>query len=471
MRTPALLSALLLLQGSVLGQGSAAGSGTRLSLEEAQSIAATRAYNVRYAAFDTEEAASSTRELISSGFPQVSGAVDYNRYIDIPTQVSSGDVFGFPDYLTSFLGGVAQATGVPLNAPTVDPNAIQEFQFGASQTMTAGITATQLIFSPSYFVGIQAAKAYASAMEASESQSVADARRAAGEAYAAALAADENVGLLKEAEALASAALDQTRALVKEGLAESTDADQLALSLSEIAQQRTTAESMAAVALDALKFTIGMPVETTVILADNFESLSASFTAASVLGTPFNVLRLPEIQSQTKNVELSELNIQNEKAAGLPSIGAFYTNQRNAQREAFDFLKGGNWYPIQVVGVQMSIPIWSSFGGKEKIHQAELTRDRATTALEQLTQAATLEYRAAQSEYNSALEQRTQAQRGRDLAARILDRTRIRFQEGMASSFDLTQAQSQLVNAQANQTQATLRWLNAHLRLQRSLNA
>ena len=146
--------------------------------EEAQSLAAMRAYNVRYASIDAQEAASNTRELIASGFPQVSGSVEYNRYIDIPTQVSSGDAFGFPDYLTAFLGGVAQATGVPLDAPPVDPNAIQEFQFGAAQTMTAGITATQLIFSPSYFVGIQAAKAYASAMEASESKSVADARRA-----------------------------------------------------------------------------------------------------------------------------------------------------------------------------------------------------------------------------------------------------------------------------------------------------
>ena len=470
MRTLPLLVALL-AQGPIFGQASPSGSGVRLTLDEAQSLAATRAYNVRYAAFDTQEAASSTREIIASGFPQVSGSVEYNRYIDIPTQVSSGDVFGFPDYLNAFLGGVAQATGVPLDAPPSDPNAIQEFQFGASQTMTAGITATQLIFSPSYFVGIQAAKAYASGMEAAESKSIADARRAAGEGYAAALAAQENVAILMAAEALAEEALNQTQALVQEGLAETTDADQLALALSEMAQQRATAESMATVALDALKFTVGMPVETTVILADSFETLSSAFDGATVLGTPFDANRLPEIQSQTKNLELSELGIRNEKAAGMPSIGAFYTNQRNAQREAFDFFGSGSWYPIQLVGVQMNIPIWSSFGGKEKVIQAELTRDRASTALEQMKEAATLEYRAARSEYNSSLEQRSQAQRGLDLAERILDRTRIRFQEGLASSFDLTQAQNQLVNAQANLAQATLRWFNAHLRLERSLNA
>lgn len=460
------LSIAMMWAGTLVAQSS-----IRLTLEEAQSIAAERAYGVRYAKIDKDEAASSTREIVASGFPQIGGSVEYNRYIDIPTQVSSGDVFGFPDYLTTFLGNVSQETGVPLNAPPPDPNAIQEFQFGAAQTMTAGITANQLVFSPSYFVGIQAARAYASAMEAAESQSVADARQAAGEAYAAALAADENVALLQEALALAQHSFEQTQALVREGLAESTDADQLELTVNDIRQQLTAAESMAAIALDALKFSLGMPLETTVILADNFETLASAFNGASVLGTPFDANRLPEIQTQSRNLELSELGIRNEKAAGLPSIGAFYTNQRNAQRDAFDFFGKGSWYPIQLVGVQMSIPIWSSFAGKERLYQAELTRDRAATALDQLTQAAILEYRAAFNEYTASLEQRQQAQRGLELADRILQKTRVRFQEGLSSSFDLTQAQNQRLSAQGSLTQATLRWLNAHLRLQRSLNA
>ena len=462
---------LSLAMSLLIGSAIQAQSSTRLTLEEAQSVAAERAYAVRYAGFDKDEAASTTRETIASGFPQISGSIEYNRYIDIPTQVSSEDMFGFPDYLTTFLGGVAQATGVPLDAPPTDPNGIQEFQFGAEQTMIAGITATQLVFSPSYFVGIQAAKAYARAMEAAESSSIADARRAAGEAYAAALAADQNVAILREASALALDAFEQTRALVESGLAEVTDADQLELAVSDVAQQLATAESMAQVALDALKFTIGMPVETTVILADSFESIESAFDGASVFGTPFDAIRLPEIRTQARNLELSELGIRNEKAAGLPSIGAFYTNQRNAQRDAFDFFGQGRWYPIQLLGVQMTIPIWSSFAGKERVIQAELTRDRAATALKQLTEAAELEYRTAMSEYTSSLEQREQAQRGLDLATRILDRTRIKFTEGLASSFDLTQAQNQRVNAQGSLTQATLRWLNAHIRLQRSLNA
>ena len=145
MRIIPILSALLRMHGAIFGQTAGGGSGTRLTLEEAQSLAAMRAYNVRYASIDAKEAASNTRELIASGFPQVSGSVEYNRYIDIPTQVSSGDAFGFPDYLTAFLGGVAQATGVPLDAPPVDPNALQAFQFGQGEAVALR---TALVFRP-----------------------------------------------------------------------------------------------------------------------------------------------------------------------------------------------------------------------------------------------------------------------------------------------------------------------------------
>ena len=103
--------------------------------------------------------------------------------------------------------------------------------------------------------------------------------------------------------------------------------------------------------------------------------------------------------------------------------------------------------------------------------QAELTRDRAATALEQLTEAA--EHRIPRRHVRVHLRPRAAAAgpRGLDLATRILDRTRTKFTEGLSSSFDLTQAQNQRVSAQGSLTQATLRWLNAHLRLQRSLNA
>ena len=83
-----------------------------VSLEEAQAIALENAFAMQYAALDRSKAERDVKEILATGLPQINLVADYSQYIDIPTQVAGGDVFGFPDYLTSFLGGVAQETGV-----------------------------------------------------------------------------------------------------------------------------------------------------------------------------------------------------------------------------------------------------------------------------------------------------------------------------------------------------------------------
>ena len=95
-----------------------------ISLAQAQKIALEKAFAVQYAALDMQKSERDVKELLATGLPQVNIVADYSQYIDIPIQVASGDVFGFPAYLTDFFGGVAEATGVGIDAPPFDPNAI-----------------------------------------------------------------------------------------------------------------------------------------------------------------------------------------------------------------------------------------------------------------------------------------------------------------------------------------------------------
>jgi hypothetical protein len=73
-----------------------------ISLAQAQQIALEKAFAVQYAALDMQKSERDVKELLATGLPQVNIVADYSQYIDIPVQVASGDVFGFPDYLTDF---------------------------------------------------------------------------------------------------------------------------------------------------------------------------------------------------------------------------------------------------------------------------------------------------------------------------------------------------------------------------------
>ena len=106
---------IIVLVAGVIAPLDAQGQNYVVTLAEAQAVALEKAFAMQYAALDRSKAERDVKGVLASGLPQVNLIADYSQYIDIPTQVAAGDVFGFPEYLTSFLGGVSQATGVSLN--------------------------------------------------------------------------------------------------------------------------------------------------------------------------------------------------------------------------------------------------------------------------------------------------------------------------------------------------------------------
>ena len=82
------------------------GQSQSFSLVEAQNYAVEHAFAVKNARMDAAKAESDVKETLAIGLPQLNASLEYNNFIDIPTQVAQGDIFGFPAYLNEFLGGV-----------------------------------------------------------------------------------------------------------------------------------------------------------------------------------------------------------------------------------------------------------------------------------------------------------------------------------------------------------------------------
>lgn len=459
-----LLAALMMLGAT------AQESPLRLTLSDARHYAVEHAFEVKNARLDALSAEREVKETLARGLPQLNGSVEYNNFIDIPIQVARGDVFGLPSFINDFLGGVSQATGVPINAPNTDPNAIQEFQFGASQTVTAGIQATQLVFDGSYFIALQASRSYANAMRESIRKSESEVLQGVSEAYHTALVSGENTRILRESLELIESTFNETRQLYDAGFAEELDLDQLELSVADLRSRIRYAELQNEAALDLLKFRMGMPLGAPIELSSTIEELIADNDPA-LLQAGFDPRMLPEYKVQRSYVELAGLGVKLERAKLLPSIGAFYTNQRNAQRFEFDlFDRNGRWYPIQLWGIQMNVPIFGSGLARHRIERSKVELLRAEAALEQLEQGARLEHRLARIEFENALEQRTIQRSNLTLAERIFNRSRIKYTEGLSSSIELTQVRNQLLTAQGNYINSTLQVLNARIRLNKALN-
>jgi outer membrane protein TolC len=430
----------------VLGFVSLGSAQQALTLVAAKEFAVKNAFQVKTKTLDAQTAKLQTEELIAIGFPQISGSIQYQNFIDRPTSILPGDFFGMP----------GQNVAV---------------QFGVPQTLTAGINASQLLFDGSWLVGLQASKAYAALQNKNIIKSEIDVKRATEEAYHLAVIAEESIALLTASRDLLATTLEHTKALQKEGFIETQDVEQLTLSLNELEARIRVAQTQALVAKTLLKFTIGMNVEEEITLADNSKIILESFNA-QLVQSPFNPEVLIDNLIIKDGLALQKLSVKNQQAGLLPNLAGFYSLQRQAQRQEFNFFDGNEaWYPTQLWGLSMNIPIVSGGGKMKSIQKAEVEVKRMEETLAFSTNGAKLEYQVGMAEYMNATQNVELAMQSYALASSILEKTQIKFDQGTSSSFELSRQTSQLLQAQVTLIQARLSLMNAQTRLSKSLNA
>ena len=428
----------------LLGTSLGAQAQLTLSLQQAQDLGVDRAYPMQRARIDVYVAKRDVKELLATGLPQVRASFDFNHFLDIPTQV------------------------VP--ARSFDPNApedvVLELAFGTTQSATVGLNATQLIFSGSYLVGIKASQLFADAKALAVDATEVETRRLVSEAYATALAAAANVKTLDRALALVQRSESEVKELALEGLVESVDADQLQLSRKSLEQQLSTAKLQVDLTQKLLLFQCGLEVDGQVTLTDDLATLTSQ-EVPEALRAPLNLDALPSLEEQRQYVALAELDVMNRRAEGLPQVSAFYSNSAQTFRDPeFPVLEDqSNWYPSQIVGLSVNMPIWTSFGGRQRVEKAKLALLTAESGLVQMEASARLEFDNARATFLGAEAAMANAAEQRDLADRILTRIELGHQEGVRSSFELNTAQNQLLEAEGNLIGAQLAWLNAQQRL------
>jgi outer membrane protein TolC len=437
------ITALLLVVFGFVSLGTAQQA---LTLAAAKEFAVKNAFQVKNKGFDAQTAKLQTDELIAIGLPQISGSVQYQNFIDRPTSILPGDFFGMP----------GQNVAV---------------QFGVPQTLTAGLNASQLLFDGSWLVGLQASKAYAALQNKNIVKSEIEVKRATEEAYHLAVIAQESISLLTASRDLLAETLEHTKALKNEGFVETQDVEQLTLSLNELEARIRVAQTQALIAKTLLKFTIGMNVDEEITLADNSKTILDSFNA-QLVQSPFNADVLIDNLIIKDGLALQKLSVKNQQARLLPNLAAFYSIQRQAQRQEFNFLDGNQpWYPTQLWGLSMNVPIVSGGAKSKSIQRAGVEVKRMEETLAFSNNAAKLEYQVGMAEYMNATQNVDLAMQSFNLATSILNKTQIKFDQGTSSSFELSRQTSQLLQAQVSLIQARLSLMNAQTRLSKSLNA
>lgn len=437
------------------------------SLAEAREYAVLNSYKTRQSALDVEYARKQVKNYTSVGLPQISAKGGLNYYVDVPTQL-------MPNFMTPAVDAVLMQHGLISPADMLPAgNEKFEVQFGSKYNVSGDISLSQLIFDGTYIVGLQTAKVYVEMTRTSHVKSQQEIRETVTQAYYLAQLARENSRILDSTVAIMRVTLEHTKEYYKNGFIESTDVDQLQLLLSNLENKQSMVNRQIGIADDLLKFQMGIPIIDSIILTDPVEELLNQAIAANLINSDFNPQHHIDYQLMETSNHISQLQHKMDKYKYMPTLIGFGTLSYSAQRDKFNFFKSGSdypWYRTTLVGISLSVPIWSSGSRHYQIKMSKFTLQKNDILLNQLEEALSLDVKNARSSLKTYTDQYETEVKNLDLAGSIYRKTLIKYREGVSSSLELTQAHNQYLSTQGNYMNTLLELLNANSRLNKALN-
>ena len=160
-----------------------------------------------------------------------------------------------------------------------------------------------------------------------------------------------------------------------------------------------------------------------------------------------------------------------EKSKALPSLTGFLNYGVQGFSQEFTFLNEDQEYFGQsILGVSLNIPIFSSGMRSSRTQQKQIAYEQAMVELEQTENEVKRQINSAKSDYEFSLENYQNQKKNLELAERIENKNQIKFFEGIASSFELSEAQRQLYQAQQDFLQSMLDVITAKVELENLLD-
>jgi outer membrane protein TolC len=217
--------------------------------------------------------------------------------------------------------------------------------------------------------------------------------------------------------------------------------------------------------------TLGIDLNAPTKLTDTLQILADQNVDLNLLEIEDNVANNIDYQIAENEKLSKELLVKLEKSKALPTVSAFLNGGYQSFGNEFTFLDSDNqWNGFSTFGINLKVPIFSSLGRTAKTQRAQIDLDKANESLAEIEQQLSLQIATAKSNYQFAIEDYAVKQDNLKLAERIESKNETKFFEGIGSSFDLRQAQTQLYSAQSDYLQSMLAVITQKTELETVLN-
>jgi outer membrane protein len=436
-----------------------------LSLKQAQEFAIQNNITLKNANLDISIAEKKVWETTAIGLPQVNGAVNYQHIPgDLPTfSFSDSTTAKLYNWIFGSIQTLSDNAGVTLD-PLPSMGESKPMTLGVKNSTTYSVTVSQLVFSGEYIVGLQASKTFLQISKLAAEKQLIDLKGNVMNGYISVLILERNLEIIDSSLINMRLLLNETQQMFKQGFMESTDADQLQITLNTLTNAKNTIVRQLEVSKMLLKITLGVDVKTDVLLTENLETINAQITTNVKDIAAFNIENNIDYKLVDNQVAISKLSYKREKTKYLPTISAFYNYQDKTNKASFDFTIN------HIIGVNLNMPIFSSFQRNATVQQAKLELEKSMNNKELFENSLVMQLNMANNKYYNALEKFDVTAQNAKLSRNVFENTSKKYKVGMASSMELTMANNTFLQSQSDNISALYELLTSKIELDKIVN-
>lgn len=343
----------------------------------------------------------------------------------------------------------------------------QTFKMGQPWVAVAGVQLQQALFNQQVFIGLKAAKSTKEFYQLNANLTEEQIIERVSNAYFQVFTAQEQKNTLESSYSSTEKVRNVIKSLYDNGLSKKIDLDRTNVNLTNIETNIKQSNNGITQAENALKFYMGMPIETKIQLVQEDMAVTPHLLDETV-----NTDERTEVKVLLKNKELLEYQKKATIANYYPTVNLTANYNWQGLGEKFPLTNGSSkgvmWSDYSAIGLGINIPIFNGFATKAKVQQNQIDIDKLEIDIKDTKLGLDQAYQNAKAQIENSLATLESQKANVKLAEDVLADTKSNYQYGLATLTDLLDAENSLVQAKNNYTTAILDYKIAEVQYYKS---
>lgn len=339
-------------------------------------------------------------------------------------------------------------------------------KMGTKYNYSGGVQLSQKLFDPALGLSLKAARLSEDQSEQSLRQTTENVVYNISALYYRTMVIEKQTKSLQATYNSSKALLESSELKLANGMASQLDVDKMRVSCNNTETMLNQSELSYKLSLNNLKYYMGMPVDSMIVLAD---SVSMTDLQPELVNTEdFSIENRADYQLQKISLQAGELDEKRNKSGYLPSLSLNAYLGYSAMRNEFDFTNNWDWYQSSYIGLSLKIPVFDGLQRNARVKQSKLNIEKSNVSISQYKESIKVELINSEIGYSNALDNIRSEKANLDLAEHVFKNTQLQYQQGTCSTLDLVQAETSYRESLNNYYDKLLNLYIARITLEKS---